>query len=149
MLRTGEMLSGYQMPYGDVPGWDWLEGALNGMSIYEQRDPSWFWSEFLDDIRLMQRVHDIKPTGLWDKTESADLRDFLGGYVSVAGSISAEGLSFPIPYGTGHIITSSLYGVRVEVSEHRVVVPWDEVDSFTTIVTLKGPVMELLLEVSS
>ena len=148
MLRTDDIMNSAQMPYSDIPDWEWLEGAVTGIQLFSKNEPDWLWQQFLDDIIQMQELYDIKSSGLWDKREGNTLCNFLGGYVSVTGSVSGNGISFPIPNGTGDIFREVLCGLSLNIGQDKITVPLSELDVFSTIITLRGPVQDFLLEMT-
>ena len=148
MLRTDDIMNSAQVPYSDIPDWEWLEGAVTGLQLFSNEEPDWLWQQFLDDIILMQDIYDIKSSRLWNKREGHALCNFLGGYVSVTGSVAVNGLSFPIPIGTGDIFREILCGLLLKIEPNKITVPLSELDVFSTIVTLRGPVQDYLLEMT-
>lgn len=146
MLRTDDIMNSTHISYSDIPDWEWLEGAVTGIQLFSKKEPDWLWRQFLDDILQMQELYDIRSSGLWDKREGNALCSFLGGYVSVTGSVAVNGLSFPIPYGTGEIFRESLCGLSLKIEPNKITVPLSEIDVFSTIVMLRGPVQDYLLE---
>ena len=146
---TWDMMTNWHHSTFDIPDMTWLGGALAGLKVYKHREPVWAWTQFMDDVRAMQSLYDIETLDITQAPENGSLLDVLGGYVSVTGSISAEGLSFPIPFNTGDRIKQHLIGMDVTVHAYEMTIPLDELDAFTTLISLRGPVEEMLGEVKT
>ena len=146
---TSDMLNSGQMPHSEILDWDWIRGALAGMDISSERDPAWLWKPFLEDLKSMQDLYDIKPLMPWQETEEQSILDSLGGYVSITASISDAGIRFPLPSEMTKKISEYLSGMDIEVHSHAITIPWNQISRFTSLVQIRGPVEEWILEVSS
>jgi len=146
---TSDMLNSGQMPHSEILDWDWIRGALAGLDISSERDPAWLWKPFLEDLKSMQDLYDIKPLKPWQETEEQSILDSLGGYVSITASISGTGIRFPLPSEIVKRISEYFPAMDIEVHSHGITIPWDQIDAFTSLVQIRGPVEEMILEVSS
>ena len=146
---TSDMLYPGQMPHSEILDWDWIRGALAGLDISSERDPAWLWKPLLDDLKSMQEFYDIKPLMPWQETEKQPILDALGGYVSITATVSGQGLLFPLPYEIAKIVGKNLHGIELEVHSHGITIPWNQISAFTSLVQIRGPVEEWILEVSS
>ena len=75
-----------------MPQDSWLEGAAAGLRVAENRSPSWLW----DGDGLVGSAYDA-----------------LGGYVSVTGEVTPEGLYFRVPLARQEEVSELLNGLTL------------------------------------
>ncbi|MGY5875761.1 MAG: hypothetical protein RTU30_08445 [Candidatus Thorarchaeota archaeon] len=135
-------------PMGNsLPDESWLSGALAGMRVVGQKD-TWDWQAFLNDVRDMAYDLDgIKATEPGNEpSDSGSIYDALGGFVSVSGVVSPKGLHVRVPLSKQAQLLESIPGMVMLRSREGLVVPNYELESFTRLVPIRGPLAEELDE---
>ena len=127
MVNTPDPMSNLHATDLVFPNWTWLEGAIAGLSVYEERDPAWLWKSFVSELRTVQSTHDIKPLNPWQEIDDSIVLSSLGGYVSVTGKIGGNGLRFPLPQEKSERIRNCLLGIDVVVHSHGITIPWKSI----------------------
>jgi hypothetical protein len=72
--------------------------------------------------------------------------DALGGYVSVTGEVTPEGLYFRVPLARQEEVIGLLKGLTLMRSHGEIVVPTFDLPAFLRLVPLEGPIAEWLQE---
>lgn len=135
-----------------MPQIAWLAGAAAGLRVAENRSPSWLWEEFYDDIFQMIRfVGDVVPADPGTAPQDGDglvgsAYDALGGYISVTGEVTPEGLYFRVPLARQEEVIQLLNGLTLLRSHGEIVIPLFDLPAFLRLVPLEGPVSEQLEE---
>ncbi|MFW9798702.1 MAG: hypothetical protein ACFFE2_16810 [Candidatus Thorarchaeota archaeon] len=135
-----------------MPQVAWLAGAAAGLRVAENRSPSWLWEEFYADIfQMIRLVGDVKPADPGTAPQDGDghvgsAYDALGGYVSVTGEVTPEGLYFRVPLVRQENVLGLLKGLTLLRSHGEIVVPNYDLPAFLRLVPLQGPVAEWLEE---
>jgi len=142
------------IPYS-LPRVSWLAGAAAGLNILEPRTPRWMWEDFISDVyEMMHLLGDVEPAQPGTSPEYGDgtigsAYDALGGYVSVAGELTPEGLFFRVPVARQEQVLELLKGLTLFRSHGEILVPMYDIPAFTRLVPLEGPVAEqVMLEVA-
>ena len=141
-------------PYS-LPQASWLAGAAAGLHILEPRTPRWMWEDFISDVyEMMRLIGNVEPAEPGTSPEYGDgtigsAYDALGGYVSVAGELTPEGLFFRVPVARQEQVLELLKGLTLFRSHGEILVPQYDLPAFTRLVPLEGPVAEqIMLEVA-
>jgi len=135
-----------------MPQIAWLAGAAAGLRVAEHRSPSWLWEEFYDDIfQMIRLVGDIAPADPGIAPEDGDgligsAYDALGGYISVTGEVTPEGLYFRVPLSRQDDVKQLLNGLTSVRSNGEIVIPVFDLPAFLRLVPLEGPIAEWLEE---
>lgn len=135
-----------------MPQVAWLAGAAAGLKIAPNRSPSWLWEDFFDDIYQMIRVAgDVEAAEPGTSPKYGDGQigsayDTLGGYVSVTGEVTPEGLYFRVPLSRQEDVLNLLKGLTLMRSHGEIVIPNFDLPAFLRMVPLEGPVSEWLEE---
>jgi hypothetical protein len=136
----------------NLPQIAWLAGAAAGLQIARNRTPNWLWSEFYEDILQMIRLAgDIEPVRPGEPPGDGDgllgsAYDALGGYISVTGEVTPEGLYFRVPLANQEEVLHLLKGLTLMRSHGEIVIPTFDLPAFLSLVHLEGPVSEWLEE---
>ncbi len=146
---TSDMINSWQSPHLTIPDWTWVEGALAGLDVCKSRDPDWLWESFVSELKSMKDQYNIQPLHPWQESEENSIHSALGGYVSLTGKVASDGLRFPLPYKMSEKICNHFPSIEMSIHSHGITIPWKSMDSFTTIVHLRGPVEEWIQEASN
>ncbi|MFW9835405.1 MAG: hypothetical protein ACFFEK_15500 [Candidatus Thorarchaeota archaeon] len=151
-MMIDDFIQNIQRAPFSMPQIAWLSGAAAGLKIAENRSPSWLWEEFYDDIfQMIRLVGDIEPADPGTAPRDGDgligsAYDALGGYVSVTGEVTPEGLYFRVPLARQEAILKLLNGLTLLRSHGEIVIPNYDLPAFLRLVPLQGPVAEWLEE---
>ncbi len=135
-----------------IPQIAWLAGAIAGLKIVGKRTPNWLWQEFYDDIFQMIQLVGVVPTADPGSAPPegeefvGSAFEALGGYVSVAGEITPEGLYFRVPLASQQNIIQLLKGLTVLKYHGEIVIPAFDLPAFLRSVPIEGPIAGLLEE---
>ena len=135
-----------------MPQVSWLAGAAAGLRVAENRSPSWLWEEFYDDIfQMIRLVGDVEAADPGTAPRDGDglvgsAYDALGGYVSVTGEVTPEGLYFRVPLVRQEEVTQLLNGLTLLRANGEIVVPRYDLPAFLRLVPIEGPIAEWLEE---
>jgi len=135
-----------------MPQVSWLAGAAAGLQVAENRSPSWLWEEFYDDIfQMIRLVGDVEAADPGTAPRDGDglvgsAYDALGGYISVTGEVTPEGLYFRVPLARQREVTQLLNGLTLLRSNGEIVIPMSDLPAFLRLVPLEGPIAEWLEE---
>jgi hypothetical protein len=116
---------------------------LNGMK------KDWRWEDFFSQIQDLIEYSDVKPAKpgeepFIDETQKGSALDALGGYVSIAGDVTPEGLSFPVHLAQLERIENLLSGMLLKRVGSKILVPQYDLPGFLKLVPILGPVAEWL-----
>jgi len=135
-----------------MPQIAWLAGAAAGLRIAANRSPSWLWESFYDDIyQMIGLVGDVEAAEPGTAPRDGDghvgsAYDALGGYVSITGEVTPEGLYFRVPLARQEEVIGLLKGLTLLRSHGEIVVPNYDLPAFLRLVPLEGPIAEWLQE---
>ena len=135
-----------------MPQVSWLAGAAAGLRVAENRSPSWLWEEFYDDIfQMIRLVGDVEAADPGTAPRDGDglvgsAYDALGGYVSVTGEVTPEGLYFRVPPARQEEVSELLNGLTLLRANGEIVVPKYDLPAFLRLVPVEGPIAEWLEE---
>ncbi len=135
-----------------MPQIAWLAGAAAGLRVARNRSPSWLWEEFYGDIfRMIRLVGDVEPADPGTAPRDGDdlvgsAYDALGGYISVTGEVTPEGLYFRVPLARQEEVIQLLNGLTLLRSHGEIVIPVCDLPAFLRLVPLEGPIAEWLEE---
>lgn len=135
-----------------IPHAAWLAGAAAGLKITPKRSPSWLWEDFYADIGQMIRIAgDVEAAEPGTSPKHGDGQigsayDALGGFVSVTGEVTPEGLYFRVPLSRQEDVLNLLKGLTMVRSHGEIVIPIFDLPAFLRMVPLEGPVSEWLEE---
>ena len=136
----------------NMPQVSWLAGAAAGLRVAENKSPSWLWEEFYDDIfQMIRLVGDVEAADPGTAPRDGDglvgsAYDALGGYVSVTGEVTPEGLYFRVPLARQDEVTQLLNGLTLLRANGEIVVPKYDLPAFLRLVPVEGPIAEWLEE---
>jgi hypothetical protein len=135
-----------------MPQIAWLAGAAAGLRVAENRSPSWLWEEFYDDIfQMIRMAGDVEPADPGTAPQDGDglvgsAYDALGGYISITGEVTPEGLYFRVPLVRQDEVKQLLNGLTLVRSHGEIVIPMFDLPAFLRLVPLEGPISEWLEE---
>ncbi|MGY5853647.1 MAG: hypothetical protein RTU92_08795 [Candidatus Thorarchaeota archaeon] len=146
-MLVDEMMTVYSPMSNSIPDASWLSGALAGMRVAGDKD-AWDWQTFLDDIRDMAyNLEVVKATEPGNEPSGrGSAYDVLGGFVSVSGTVSSNGLHVHVPLVKQSRIIESIPGMVLLRSRKGLVIPTYELESFTRLVPIRGPLADELDE---
>ena len=151
-MQVDDFIKGIPRTPFSMPQISWLAGAAAGLRVAENRSPSWLWEEFYDDIfQMIRLVGDVKAADPGTAPQDGDglvgsAYDALGGYVSVTGEVTPEGLYLRVPLTCQRDVTQLLTGLMLLRSNGEIVVPMSDLPAFLRLVPLEGPIAEWLEE---
>ena len=135
-----------------LPNVAWLAGAVAGLKVTSNRSPSWLWEDFYEDIfQMIRLVGHVKAAEPGTSPRDGDglvgsAYDALGGYISVTGEVTPEGLYFRVPLARQEKVIGLLKGFTLLRSHGEIVVPTYELPAFLRLIPLEGPIAEWLQE---
>lgn len=142
------MKNGYALDYVQ---WDaaWLSGAKAGMNELNEMKKDWLWEDFFREIHDLIEYSHVKPAKpgeepLINDNEKGSALDALGGYVSIAGDVTPEGLAFPVHLAQLERIENLLSGMLLKRIGNKILVPQYDLPGFLKLVPVLGPVAEWL-----
>jgi hypothetical protein len=134
----------------NMPQIAWLSGAAAGLNLFGRKSPGWLWDSFIDDIcEMIHLVGEVEPVDPGSSPSEGDgligsAYDALGGYISVAGEITPEGLYFRVPVYCQKKIKELLNGLTLLKSHGEILIPDCDVPAFLRLVPIEGPLAEWL-----
>ena len=144
-MFTKEYLSMGMKGYTDTPDPAWVAGAKAGMNKFVSRSKFRGWREFLDTLEDLFRIMmEVRPAEPGTSPDNGSLYESLGGFVSVAGRMTEEGLSFSVPPRRQQTIASLFPGMEMYRTGKEVLIPHRELESFNRLVPLRGPLEDRL-----
>lgn len=135
-----------------IPQIAWLAGAAGGLKIVGNRSPRWLWEDFYEDIYQMIRlVGHVEPVYPGTAPRDGDGQvgsalEALGGYVSVVGEMTPEGLYFRVPHTCQEAVIQLLNSLTVLRFHGEIVIPKMDLPAFLRLVPIEGPMAEWLVE---
>jgi hypothetical protein len=135
-----------------IPQVAWLAGAAAGLKIAPNRTPNWLWDDFYVDIcQMIQIAGDVEAAEPGTSPKHGDGQigsayDALGGFVSVTGEVTPEGLYFRVPLSRQEDVIKLLKGLTLVRFHGEIVIPITDLPAFLRMVPLEGPVSEWLEE---
>jgi len=151
-MQVDDFIQGVPRAPFSMPQVSWLAGAAAGLRVAANRSPSWLWETFYDDIfQMIRLVGDLEAADPGTAPRDGDglvgsAYDALGGYVSVTGEVTPEGLYFRVPLAHQEEVIQLLKGLTLLRSHGEIVVPMFDLPAFLRLVPLEGPVAEWLEE---
>ncbi len=141
------VLNAHQIPF--VPSYDyaWLAGAARGLEV-APTIPVTYAEEILDLVMTLN-VESVDPGRSYEMGDgiSSPAYDVLGGYVSVTGRVTSEGLIFKIPETCRQLVQDLIPNASVSV-DGLVTVPPTVCSWALAVLPLRGPVATNLMEVA-
>lgn len=134
----------------NMPQVSWLAGAAAGLKVAGKKSPGWIWNVFIDDIfEMIHLVGKVEPAYPGSSPDEGDgligsAYDALGGYISVTGEITPEGLYFRIPVNCQKSVKRLLNGITLFRSDGEILIPSHDIPAFLRLVPLEGPLAEWL-----
>lgn len=134
----------------NMPQISWLSGAAAGLNVLGRRSPSWLWDSFIDDIfEMIHLVGEVEPVYPGSSPNEGDgligsAYDALGGYISVTGEITPEGLYFRVPVDCQKKVKELLNGLTLLRSHGEILIPEYGLPAFLRLVPIEGPLAEWL-----
>jgi hypothetical protein len=134
----------------NIPRVSWLSGAAAGIRIGGKRSPGWLWDAFFNDVaEMIQLVGDVEPVVPGYAPDEGDgligsAFDALGGYISVTGEITPEGLYFRVPVRCQKHVKELLNGITIHRSDGEIIVPDYDMPAFLRLIPIEGPLAEWL-----
>ncbi|MHA2379613.1 MAG: hypothetical protein ACXADS_10060 [Candidatus Thorarchaeota archaeon] len=139
-MFTKEYLTMRMNGYTDTFDPAWVAGAKAGISKVVKRVRLRRWREFLDTLEdLFSFMMEVRPAEPGTSPDDGSLYESLGGYVSVAGRMTDEGLRFSVPPRRLKKIASLFPGMEMYRTGKEVLIPNGELESFNRLVPLRGP----------
>jgi hypothetical protein len=130
-------------PSYDVFDQAWLAGAKAGIAQREHGAGDAEWADFIEGLRLMmERLPEVEPAEPGTAPAEGSLYEALGGYVSLAGELEADGLSFSVPLIRQRMVLSLFPAMNIIAGRGRVVIPHGELPRFNKLVPIRGPLQE-------
>jgi hypothetical protein len=110
---------------------------------------NWLWEGFLREIQEQIEYSDLIPTSpgdapTIDNQQTGSAFDALGGYVSIVGDVTPEGLSFPVHLAQLERIQTLLSGMLLKRTGRNLLVPQYDLPGFLKLVPIMGPVADWL-----
>ncbi|MFX1482629.1 MAG: hypothetical protein ACFFCP_05500 [Promethearchaeota archaeon] len=151
-MMVDDFINGVPRIPFNMPQVSWLAGALAGLKVGGIKSPSWLWGPFIDDINeMIHVVGEVEPAYPGTSPEEGDGKigsafDALGGYISVMGEVTPEGLYFRVPVVCQTLVKRLLNGLTVHRSEGEILIPEQDIPTFLRLVPIEGPIAEWLEE---
>ncbi len=151
-MQVDDFIQGIPRAPFSMPQVSWLAGAAAGLRVAENRSPSWLWEEFYADIfEMIRLVGDVEAADPGTAPRDGDglvgsAYDALGGYVSVTGEVTPEGLYFRVPLVRQEEIKQLLNGLTLLRNNGEIVIPTYDLPAFLRLVPVEGPIAEWLEE---
>lgn len=118
----------------------WVAGAKAGINEIESRVGEGAWAEFYDSLEMVFRfMIEVPPAEPGTSPEDGSLYETLGGYVSVAGRMTHEGLKFSVPSRRQKTVAALFPGMEMYRTGKGVLIPHKELESFSRLVPMRGP----------
>jgi len=118
----------------------WVAGAKAGISEALDRARSSGWREFFDVLEtLFRSMMEVRPAEPGTTPQDGSMYETLGGYVSVVGQLTAEGLRFTVPLIRQQAVVSLFPGMQLYRTDKDLLVPLSELDIFSRLVPIRGP----------
>ncbi|MGY5863163.1 MAG: hypothetical protein RTV41_01020 [Candidatus Thorarchaeota archaeon] len=134
----------------NMPQVSWLAGAVAGLKVVGKRSPSWLWESFIQDVfEMIQLAGEVEPVDPGSAPEEGDgiigsAFDAIGGYISVTGEKTPEGLYFRVPVRCQKQVKELLSGITLLRSDGEIIIPEHDIPAFLRLVPVEGPLVEWL-----
>lgn len=129
----------------ELPDPAWIAGAKAGINEVIHREARHDWRDFLESLEnLFKFMLEIQPAEPGTSPKDGSLYETLGGYVSVVGVITSQGLSFSLPPIRQQAVASLFPGMNLYRNGKEILIPRKELDSFKKLVPLRGPIDEVV-----
>ncbi len=134
----------------NMPHVSWLAGAAAGLRVGGRRSPGWLWNSFFDDIfEMIHLIGEVEPVYPGSSPQEGDgligsAFEALGGYVSVIGETTPEGLYFRVPLNCQKQVKRLLNGLTLMRSDGEILIPLHDIPAFLRLVPIEGPLAEWL-----
>jgi hypothetical protein len=147
-MLTQEHLNDLVAPYDEFVDPSWIAGAKAGLEDESVANRSREWEQFLTSLHIMIEVMpDIDSAEPGTAPSEGSLYEALGGFVSVTGKVTEQGLVFNVPLIRQRSVTSLFPGMTLLATGKEMTIPWSELASFLNLVPVRGPIeseMEVL-----
>ncbi len=146
MMYVQEYLTSDMTGFEECPNPAWVAGAKAGISGALDRARSSGWREFFDVLEtLFRSMMEVRPAEPGTSPQDGSMYETLGGYVSVVGQMTTEGLRFTVPPIRQQAVASLFPGMQLYRTGKEVLVPQSELDIFSRLVPIRGPLeMEMV-----
>lgn len=139
-MYVQEYLTSDMTGFEEYPNPAWVAGAKAGMSEALDRARSNGWREFFDVLEtLFRSMMEVRPAGPGTSLQDGSMYETLGGYVSVVGRLTTEGLRFAVPSIRQQAVASLFPGMNLCCTGKDVLIPHSELDVFSRLVPIRGP----------
>jgi hypothetical protein len=129
----------------ELPDPAWVAGAKAGLNEAFYRVTKTDWRDFFESLEdLFRFMLEVQPAEPGTTPKDGSLYETLGGYVSVVGRVTSQGLSFSLPPIRQQAVVSLFPGMDLYRNGKEVLVPHEELDSFKKLVPLRGPIEEMV-----
>ncbi|TET11544.1 MAG: hypothetical protein E3J86_02690 [Candidatus Thorarchaeota archaeon] len=143
MMFTQEYLPREMGHYSGTLDLAWVAGAKAGINEIVSRVGKGAWAEFYDSLEILFRfMMEVQPAEPGTSLEDGSLYESLGGYVSVTGRMTPRGLKFSVPPRRQKTVAALFPGMEMYRTGKDVLIPHKELDSFSRLVPLRGPLEE-------
>lgn len=129
----------------ELPDPAWIAGAKAGINEAFHREARPDWRDFFESLEdLFEFMLEVQPAEPGTTPKDGSLYETLGGYVSVVGEITSQGLRFSLPPIRQQAVVSLFPGMDLYRNGKEVLIPRKELDSFKKLVPLRGPIEEMV-----
>ena len=129
----------------ELPDPAWIAGAKAGINEIFHREARPDWRNFFESLEdLFKFMLEVPPAEPGTTPEDGSLYETLGGYVSVVGEMTSQGLSFSLPPIRQQAVVSLFPGMELYRDGKEILIPRRELDSFKKLVPLRGPIEEMV-----
>ncbi len=147
MSLTVDMCSPFLTNTHQIIDYTWLGGAAAGLRLSGRCLDQQAWIPFIADlVEILDALGDVPEIAPGEVPQSGSPLDSLGGYISVMGDVSANGLSFPVSFDVVSTIVRQIAGIKTLHHQGRIIVPLSELESLSRLLHLRGPVAQQLQE---
>lgn len=147
MSLTVDMCSPYLTNGHQIIDYTWLGGAAAALRLSGGRLDQQAWIPFIADlVDTLDVLGDVREIAPGEVPHSGSPLDSLGGYISVMGDISENGLSFAVSFDVVSTIVRQLAGIKTLHHHGRIIIPLSELESLSHLLHLRGPVAQQLQE---
>ncbi|MHA1959850.1 MAG: hypothetical protein ACW99U_06445 [Candidatus Thorarchaeota archaeon] len=148
-MLAREASLGVQSLFETGPGAGWVAGAIAGISLVtSDRAVDWAWGDFLDEVMLLINKWSDIPAALPgvvpvdSEGKEASVYDALGGFISVSGAPSSDGLFFHVLSSNIEQVTALFQGLDLITTKDGLIIRRRELAKFQRLVPLLGPICE-------
>jgi hypothetical protein len=144
---TVDMCSPFLTNIHQIIDYTWLGGAVAGLKLSGRFTNQQAWTPFIGDlVEVLDALGDVPEIAPGEVPQSGSPLDSLGGYISVMGDISMDGLSFPVPFEVASAIMRQLACINTSHHNGRIIISQTELESLSHLLHLRGPVAQQLQE---